>query len=170
MSQTADPEVVAPAVGAIVPHPPTFRVSELPDDVFPSLITVFCDGCGDEESEDVLVRESDESHTRFGYLRAHLRRRGWQCNVQGDLCPDCLSQPPGPAANLSPAMKRAHTYASIFINAGEKWRNHVPVDATLGRDDDLYLQGVHMERGKSGGGWRLTENDESWIIRAKASD
>ena len=88
--QVNEVQPIAPAVGAIVPHPPTFRVSELPDDVFPSLITVFCDRCGHEESEDVLVRESDESHIRFGYLRAHLRRKGWQGNVQGDLCPACL--------------------------------------------------------------------------------
>lgn len=86
--QVNDVEPIAPELGAIVPHPPTFRVSELPDDMFPSLITVFCDRCGAECSEDVIVRESDRQHTRFGYLRAHLRRQGWQCDERGDFCPD----------------------------------------------------------------------------------
>jgi hypothetical protein len=85
-------DVIAPAIGSVVPHPPTFRVSELPADAFPTLIVVFCDRCGVEHREDVIVREDDASHTRFGYLRAYLRRRGWQCNVQGDLCPECLSE------------------------------------------------------------------------------
>jgi hypothetical protein len=29
-------------IGSVVPHPPTFRVSELPADAFPTLIVVFC--------------------------------------------------------------------------------------------------------------------------------
>ena len=63
------------------------------------------------------------------------------------------------------ALERAQTYASIFINAGDRWRNYVPVDATV-TDDVVYLQGVRMER--SDNGWRLETNGEAWIVRAKA--
>jgi hypothetical protein len=61
-------------------------------------------------------------------------------------------------------LERAKTYAAIFISAGEEWRKYVPVDATV-KGDNVYLQGVHMEH--SDGGWRLTENAESWIVRTK---
>lgn len=54
-------------------------------------------------------------------------------------------------------IERAKQYATIFLNAGEKWRGHVPVDATV-KGDTVYLQGVCMERVSSG--WRLTENDK----------
>lgn len=81
-----------PAVGAIVEHPPTFRVSELPSDTFPTMIVVFCDRCGVEHGEDVIVREADPPPVRFGYLRAHLRGLGWACDDRGDLCPECSRQ------------------------------------------------------------------------------
>ena len=80
---------VAPELGAIVPHPPTFRLSELAPDVFPALITVFCDACGVEVTEDVIVHADDAPETRFGYLRAHLRRKGWRCDGRGDFCAAC---------------------------------------------------------------------------------
>jgi hypothetical protein len=85
-----DVEPIAPELGAVVPHPPTFRVSDLPAALFPSLIVVYCDRCGVEREEDVIVHMSDGQATRFGYLRAHLsRREGWRCDDSGDLCPDC---------------------------------------------------------------------------------
>jgi hypothetical protein len=87
--QVNDIEPIAPEIGSIVPHPPTFLVSQLPDDVFPTLITVFCDQCGRECTEDVIVHEADSSPRRCGYLRAHLRRQGWQCDEGGDNCPEC---------------------------------------------------------------------------------
>lgn len=45
----------------------------------------------------------------------------------------------------------------------------VPEDAGIDpvNNDTVYLGGVRMERGD--GGWRLTENGESWIVRAAVS-
>jgi hypothetical protein len=87
---SAGVEPVAPELGAVVPHPPTFRVSELPSGVFPTLIGVFCDRCGDAQEEDVIVHKSDDQPRRFEYMRAHLRRQGWRCDARGDLCPTCI--------------------------------------------------------------------------------
>lgn len=64
------------------------------------------------------------------------------------------------------ALERAQTYAAIFLNAGDHWRNHVPVDATV-TGDTVHLQGIRMER--SDDGWRLETNGEAWIVRAKAT-
>jgi endonuclease YncB( thermonuclease family) len=64
-------------------------------------------------------------------------------------------------------LDRAQTHAAIFLNAGDRWRNYVPVDATVD-GDTVYLQGVRMER--SGNGWRLETNGQAWVVRAKASD
>ena len=63
------------------------------------------------------------------------------------------------------ALERAQTYAAIFINAGDRWRNYVPVDATV-TGDTVYLQGVRMER--SDNGWRLETNGKAWVVHAKA--
>lgn len=63
------------------------------------------------------------------------------------------------------ALERAQTYAAIFIHAEDNWRSYVPVDATVA-GDTVYMQGVRMERAEDG--WRLTENDESWTVLAKA--
>lgn len=81
--------MTAPTLGAIVTHPPTFRVSELPPDTFPALIVVFCDHCGTERGEDVIVHEDDVPATRFNYLRVYLRQQGWNCDTRGDFCPAC---------------------------------------------------------------------------------
>ena len=64
------------------------------------------------------------------------------------------------------ALGRAQGYAGIFLKAGEKWRNYKPVDATVS-GDTVHLQGVRIERVE--GGWRLTENNESWLVRLKGS-
>jgi hypothetical protein len=68
-------------------------------------------------------------------------------------------RPPGMTA-----LDRARTYAAIFISAGDRWRNYVPVDANV-TGDTVHLQGVRMEH--SANGWRLETNDEAWVIRAK---
>lgn len=64
-------------------------------------------------------------------------------------------------------LQRAETYAAIFIQAGDRWCNHVPVDATV-NGDTVHIQGVRMER--SDQGWRLETNGEAWIVRAKSVD
>jgi hypothetical protein len=63
------------------------------------------------------------------------------------------------------ALDRAKTYAAIFLNAGDRWRNYVPVDATV-TGDTVHLGGVRMERNDQG--WRLETNGEAWVIRVKA--
>jgi hypothetical protein len=62
------------------------------------------------------------------------------------------------------ALDRAQTYAAIFLNAGDRWRNYVPVDATV-TGDTVHLQGIRMER--SDNGWRLETNGEAWVVRTK---
>lgn len=62
------------------------------------------------------------------------------------------------------ALDRAKTYASIFLNAGDRWRFYVPVDATV-TDDTVHLQGVRMRRLDDG--WRLETNGEAWLVRSK---
>jgi len=56
---------------------------------FPSEITVFCDFCGIEHSGDYIVTEADNSETRFGFARAHLKTLGWVYKDGLDLCPEC---------------------------------------------------------------------------------
>lgn len=66
------------------------------------------------------------------------------------------------------AMERAHTYAAIFIGVGENWRNYVPCDALSSiTDTGVHIGGVAMEYGPNG--WRLTEDDNSIVVRRKAS-
>jgi len=61
------------------------------------------------------------------------------------------------------ALERAQQYAAIFIGLGSKWPSCVPLDATV-TGDTVYLQGVRMQP-TDDGGWRLTENARSWIVR-----
>lgn len=56
-------------------------------DTHPAEIVVFCDVCGDEIAEDYLVADTDDSTTRLGYAREHVRSLGWRCDYSGDFCP-----------------------------------------------------------------------------------
>lgn len=65
---------------------------------YPSLITIFCDDCGYEDSRDYMVSENDTQETRFGYARAFLAaKKGWNIIPDHlDLCNDCSGSCYGP--------------------------------------------------------------------------
>ena len=60
-------------------------------------------------------------------------------------------------------LQRAETYAAIFLKVGPRWPDFVPVDATV-LGSVVHLGDVRMEPTVDGG-WRLTENGKSWIVR-----
>lgn len=65
-------------------------------------------------------------------------------------------------------LERAHTYAAIFIGAGNGWRQYAPVDATVDPDRDvMHLAGVRMARRADG--WVLEENGRAWLVSPKAT-
>jgi hypothetical protein len=64
------------------------------------------------------------------------------------------------------ALERAETYAAIFLGVGARWPGYVPVDAKV-KGDTVYLQGVKMQPTEDGG-WLLTENGQSWIVKPRA--
>jgi len=60
--------------------------------LYPSNITVFCDGCGYLATRDYLVREGDGVNARLAVARTLLRENErWQCDAYGDFCPDCIA-------------------------------------------------------------------------------
>lgn len=65
-------------------------------------------------------------------------------------------------------LERAKQYVGIFICAGDRWEFCVPIDATVGTDDTVYLQGVRMRR-IDVSTWELTENAKTWIMRRPKS-
>lgn len=65
------------------------------------------------------------------------------------------------------ALDRATTYAAIFLKVGDRWPGYVPCDATV-TGAVVHLQGVRMEPTVDGG-WRLTENDTSRVVRRRAA-
>lgn len=85
------PLPTTPPLGSVVQHPPNFRMSELPGDMYPSLIGVYCDHCATTVEADYIVSTQDDQATKFGYARAHLRTLGWVCDAWVDLCPHCVA-------------------------------------------------------------------------------
>jgi hypothetical protein len=72
---------------------------------------------------------------------------------------------------MNEAMKRAHDYASIFINAGDRWPDYVPVDAINSvTEHGVTVGDVVMERAVSGGGWRLTQGDTAWVVKSATKE
>jgi len=63
------------------------------------------------------------------------------------------------------AIERAQTYAAIFLKVGPRWPAFVPGDATV-VGAVVRLGDIRMEPTVDGG-WRLTENGHSWIVRPK---
>lgn len=56
--------------------------------LYPSRITVFCDECGTEFTGEFMVSEEQNSAERLEVARAHMRTQGWQCDDEGDFCPE----------------------------------------------------------------------------------
>lgn len=80
------------------PVPPPHHPDEViaaaflgPDDsgVYPAVLGVHCDGCGAVVEHEHIVREDSTRADRFELARAHLRKHGWSCTPDHDLCPDC---------------------------------------------------------------------------------
>ncbi|SDM76560.1 helix-turn-helix domain-containing protein [Streptomyces wuyuanensis] len=67
-----------------------------PDAPYPSLIGVYCDGCGTTVERDIVVSDRMSKAERFEAARVHLRREGWSCTSSGDLCPTCKPKPGDP--------------------------------------------------------------------------
>lgn len=61
--------------------------------LFPSRIAVFCDECGFTESGEYMVSEEQTKAERLEVARAHLRKRGWQCDEDGDFCREHAGSP-----------------------------------------------------------------------------
>lgn len=57
--------------------------------VMPAPIGVFCDVCGTTCLHDYVVRVDTTRAERFELARTHLRKHGWSCTPERDLCPDC---------------------------------------------------------------------------------
>lgn len=57
------------------------------DENMPVLVTVFCDECGDEESNDYLV---PAGHDSLVVARQWLaENKGWTIKFPFDFCPEC---------------------------------------------------------------------------------
>lgn len=61
------------------------------------------------------------------------------------------------------ALERATTYAAIFLKVGHRWPAYLPVGATI-TGAVVHLDGVRMEPTVDGG-WRLTQNGHSHVVR-----
>ncbi|MCB5168033.1 hypothetical protein LG634_24800 [Streptomyces bambusae] len=75
-----------------------FSLADLNNDTspYPSLITVYCDLCGQAVTADYIVTPGMTSAERLGVARAHLNTEGqWDCGAAGDLCPACKGDEPG---------------------------------------------------------------------------
>lgn len=63
---------------------------------------------------------------------------------------------------LPEQLRRARDYAAIFIKAGDRWRNFVPVDAQVA-GDHVTIDGVLLWR--EAGTWRMTmAGAGTWVI------
>lgn len=80
-AQTLTPEIVS----AILRDPDS--------PLYPSRICVFCDDCGAEFSGEYMVSEEQTSAERLEVARAHMRTKGWQCDQDGDFCPEHSTTP-----------------------------------------------------------------------------
>lgn len=65
-------------------------VRDMDDPRYPTLITVFCDRCGTEDTGDYMVRVGMTSRERLAVARAHLvANQGWEHTADGDdFCPE----------------------------------------------------------------------------------
>lgn len=63
-------------------------------------------------------------------------------------------------------LERAKQYAAIFVNAGDRWRFCVPVDAIV-TGDVVHLDDVTLEY--SPNGWRVEAGDEAWVFPKAAT-
>lgn len=61
------------------------------------------------------------------------------------------------------ALDRATTLAAIFLKVGHRWPAFVPRDATV-IGAVVHLDGIRMEPTVDGG-WRLTQDGHSHIVR-----
>lgn len=67
------------------------RLADLDDDdsLMPTQITMFCDNCGLEHTNDYLVTPDADRVDRYEIAKAHLRTLGWRCGKVRDFCPEC---------------------------------------------------------------------------------
>lgn len=62
-----------------------------PDALYPSRIGVNCDECWTVVEDDFIVSDRVTKAERFEIARKRLRRQGWSCTEDGDLCGDCAT-------------------------------------------------------------------------------
>ena len=67
---------------------------------------------------------------------------------------------------MTPAEERAQNYVGIFIGAGEKWRDCVPVDGRV--DGDTVHIGEVTVTNEGGGVWALTAPGQDKVRLRKA--
>lgn len=61
-------------------------------------------------------------------------------------------------------LERARQYVGLFIGAGDRWRGCVPLDATAGEGDVIYLHDIQMQR-IDADTWELTEDATTYVVR-----
>lgn len=86
LASTPDEPGTAPA-----PLPPELVSAILRDPdspYYPTQIGIFCDTCFVTESNDVMVSDDMGRDERAEAARAHMRTKGWQCDEDGDFCPE----------------------------------------------------------------------------------
>lgn len=86
---------------------------------YPCQVGIYCDDCGINDVRDYLVSDEDGQKARFEYARAALRREGWKCDMNGDLCPDCAEPAPAQATDLRGQIDKWRATADLDARAGE---------------------------------------------------
>jgi hypothetical protein len=64
-------------------------------------------------------------------------------------------------------IERAETYAAVFLKVGHRWPAYVPSDATVA-GAIVHLGDIRMEPTVDGG-WRLTQNGHSRVVRTRTA-
>lgn len=88
--------------------------------LYPSRIAVFCDECGFTESGEYMVSEEQTKAERLEVARAHLRKRGWQCDEDGDFCREHASSP----VEETPAAAAPRTFTPDVVTVNADGRKH----------------------------------------------
>lgn len=113
---------------------------------YPAQITVYCDGCGSEETGDYVVSDADIAEVRFGYARKHLReKKEWQCDVNGDFCPACKTSPR--YFKVGDVVRNKNSRDIFVVTENEEWSPRY-YEAVKTGDGKVY-RFVNGEKGES---------------------
>ncbi|MGW3166954.1 hypothetical protein ACWC9Q_29670 [Streptomyces sp. NPDC001142] len=84
---------------------------------YPCGLGVFCDTCGTTFEGDFVVTDTMTKAQRLAVVRDHVRAElGWQCNAEGDFCPECRTdvpakEQPEAASTFVPRTERSYWQA-----------------------------------------------------------